>query len=431
MLFSKTKKENKVVLIGLDGVPYDLIKKYAQEGTMKNTKKILDNSMITRMNSSIPDVSSVAWSSFNTGHDASHHGVFGFMDMDSDYNMYFPNFLSLKKQTLWEKIADYNKKIIIINIPHTYPVRPFNGSIVSGFISLEMKKSIHPPSLLPTIDKFKYKIDIEIPDEEDYEKKRDIIMDRIFDVLESRIKFIKHMYKKKEWDLFMGVITETDRLHHYFFDSFESENKYSKRFREIYTIIDELIGNLYNHINTNNFFIMSDHGFTVTKYDVLINNILIKEGLLKLKRPGGTITDLDPENTKAFSLDPARIYLNDERFSKGRDYDHKERARIIEYMMEIFSSLKFDNDPVFSHIIKREDIYSGPLAKKGADILLIPEYGFDPKGTLREKEIFVKPKLNGMHSYDNAFFISSPNIDIPEGFSVKDPHWVILSKIKQ
>lgn len=430
MLFGKSKKDNRVVLIGLDGVPYELIVQFIEAGILKNIGEIAEKGIISKMNSSVPDVSSVAWSSFNTGCDPSHHGVFGFMDFDRDYNMYFPNFLSLKKQTLWEKLAEYNKKSIVINIPHTYPVRPFDGMIISGFISVDLKKSIHPPSLLDTMQKFKYMIDIDIPDEEDYDKKRDIIMDRIFAVLEARIKLIRHLFKRKDWDLFLGVITETDRLHHYFFDSFETETKWSSQFREVYSMIDNMVGEIYDSSNTENFFLMSDHGFTTTKKDLLINNILINEGLLKLKKPNSPITDLDPDNTKAFSLDPARIFLNDERFSKGCIKEKKDKDKVIEYLIDTLSGLKYEDRDVFMHIFRKEELYSGPLTNLSADILLVPNHGFDPKGTLRDKEVFILPKLSGMHTYDNAFFISNSKTELPENFNVQDPHWILFSRLK-
>ncbi len=429
MIFGKTRKENKAVFIGMDGVPWELIKKYSEEGILKNIKALSSAGMLTKMKSSVPDVSSVAWSSFNTGYDPSHHGIFGFVDMDRDYNLFFPNFLSLKKQTLWEKLADYNKKSTVINIPHTYPVRPFNGSIISGFISVDWKKSVHPPDLMPVLEKLNYRIDIDISDEQDDEKKREMIMEDIFLVLSSRIAAIRHLFKKSDWDLFIAVITETDRLHHYFFDSFEKEDKWSSDFRQIYRMIDEMVGELAELSGQDNFYLMSDHGFAPVKKEVLINNILINEGLLKLKNPAGkSITDIDPENSKAFSLDPARIYINDERFSKGSL--RADREKITGYLSGVFSDLEYEGKKVFKHVFRREEIYQGPLAVSGADLLLIPDHGFDPKGSLRSREVFMEPRLRGMHTFDNAFFASRTGMEIPEGFSVKDPHWIIFSKVK-
>ncbi len=428
MLFGKSKRDTRAVFIGMDGVPFELIEKYMNDGTMKNLKAIADTGLFTKMKSSVPDISSVAWSCFNTGYDPSHHGIFGFMDLDRDYNMFFPNFLSLKKQTLWEKLADYNKKSTVINIPQTYPVRPFNGSIISGFISIDWKKSIHPSSLLPLLEKLGYKIDIDIPDTDDYELKREKIMEEIFRVLSARINTIKQLFRKRDWDLFIGVITETDRLHHYFFDSFDDNDKWTQSFCEVYSMIDEMIGELAEQAGTENFYIMSDHGFTVAKKEVLINNILIKEGLLKLKKPDAPVTGLDPENTKAFSLDPARIYINDKRFSKG--FVKEDKDKITDYLAEIFSGLEYEGKRVFMNVFRRNDIYKGPLAELGADLLLVPNYGFDPKASLRQRDIFVDPKLNGMHSYDNAFFVSKTRLELPDGFSVKDPHWILFSKVK-
>ena len=49
------------IIIGLDGVPYGLIKNLAESGVMPNMKRIIRGGVFKRMASSIPEVSSVAW----------------------------------------------------------------------------------------------------------------------------------------------------------------------------------------------------------------------------------------------------------------------------------------------------------------------------------------------------------------------------------
>ncbi len=50
------------------------------------------------MRSTLPDVSSVAWSSFITGKNPGEHGIFGFMEIDRhSYDYIFPSFISLNE----------------------------------------------------------------------------------------------------------------------------------------------------------------------------------------------------------------------------------------------------------------------------------------------------------------------------------------------
>ena len=77
-------KLRRAILIGLDGVPLGIIEDFADKGIMSNIKEIIQQGIITRMQSSIPEISSVAWSSIVTGKNPGEHGIFGFTDL-------FPN----------------------------------------------------------------------------------------------------------------------------------------------------------------------------------------------------------------------------------------------------------------------------------------------------------------------------------------------------
>ena len=55
---------HRMVIIGLDGMPYRLIKDLAESGVMLDTRAIIKNGVFSQMESSIPDISSVAWSHF-------------------------------------------------------------------------------------------------------------------------------------------------------------------------------------------------------------------------------------------------------------------------------------------------------------------------------------------------------------------------------
>ncbi|GAH02645.1 unnamed protein product, partial [marine sediment metagenome] len=76
-------QHSRTVIVGLDGVPFDMLKTLAQSGIMPNTQRLIGQGSLGPMRSSIPEISSVAWSSIITGVNPAEHGIFGFMDLIS------------------------------------------------------------------------------------------------------------------------------------------------------------------------------------------------------------------------------------------------------------------------------------------------------------------------------------------------------------
>ena len=96
-------KLKRAVLVGLDGVPLEIIENFTGRGIMPHTGEIMEQGVITRMQSSIPEVSSVAWSSIITGQNTGEHGIFGFTDLlPNSYKLKFPNFRDLKSKPFWD-----------------------------------------------------------------------------------------------------------------------------------------------------------------------------------------------------------------------------------------------------------------------------------------------------------------------------------------
>ena len=60
---NKKKIKKRVVIIGLGGMPYRLIENLSNKGIMPETKKLVEKGVFKQMESSIQEISSVAWSS--------------------------------------------------------------------------------------------------------------------------------------------------------------------------------------------------------------------------------------------------------------------------------------------------------------------------------------------------------------------------------
>jgi predicted AlkP superfamily phosphohydrolase/phosphomutase len=110
--------------------------------------------------------------------------------------------------------------------------------------------------------------------------------------------------------------------------------------------------------------------------------------------------------TAAFALDPARIYIHRQgRFPRGSVPDD-EVSSLKEELTTVFQSIDDGDNPIVRRIFDGDDVYSGPHAGKGPDLLLVPNNGYDMKGRLGAPEVFSQRRLQGMHTWDDAFFVT-------------------------
>lgn len=402
-IFRKGKRDRKVVVIGLDGVPYTLLVDYMKRGIMPEFAELCKNGKLYKMKSTLPEVSSVAWTSFITGKNPGQHGIFGFMEIDGQsYEYIFPNFNSLKERPFWER---EDIKTIAFNIPQTYPARPMNGVLVSGFVAIDLKKATYPERVFEYLRGIDYRIDVNARLASDNPK---AFFEDLFDIFDKRKKAIEYLYDNEEWQLFIGTITETDRLHHFFFES-SRDGKYFYVFENFYKELDQFIGFMAKKAAKDGAFFLtcSDHGFTPIKSEFYLSRWLIENGYLNLSSIEG-LRGITPD-TKAFCLDPSRIYIHLEgRFSRGK-IRGSDYSKLVEELKEKLSGVTFEGQKVIKEIYLKHEIFHGEHVDGGPDIYLLPNYGFDLKGAVNRDSLFGTTHFKGMHTYNDAhLFVSIP-----------------------
>jgi predicted AlkP superfamily phosphohydrolase/phosphomutase len=53
------------------------------------------------------------------------------------------------------------------------------------------------------------------------------------------------------------------------------------------------------------------------------------------------------------------------------------------------------------------DVYSGSETPHGPDLLLVPEPGFDLKGRMGAADVVAPRRLQGMHTWEDAFVLTT------------------------
>ncbi len=446
---SLKKKSPKCLIVGIDGVPYSLLENYIEKGHLPNIKRILDHGYkLKQMDASIPDVSSVSWTTFMTGVNPGEHGIYGFLDLKpASYSIYFPNSRDIHVPTFWEILGKTSNgkdssilekyegklnrpyKSIIINIPQTYPASPINGILVAGFVAIDLKKATYPESAYRYLHSIDYEIDVDAQKAKD---QKDIFMDELDSVFVKRKEAITHFLNKEEWDLFIATVTETDRLHHFFFDASNDENHpYHKAFISFYAEMDKFIGEIFDKFMDKTegkglFMMMSDHGFTVLNKEVYLNNWLKETGFLKVNEGREFFEKIDYD-TKAFAMDPARFYINSEdKYPRGT-VKALDKASIIKDIKDALRSLKDSNgNNVIREIYDAKDIYHGPLLSKSPDLVCLPNDGFDLKSSLQKYQTFGKEHFTGMHTQYDALCILPEGVQLESRLHIQNLSGVVI-----
>ena len=433
MAIFKKKKKKRICVVGLDGVPYSLIRRFCDNGTMPATARIIEKGHLQPMTVSLPEISAVSWTSFATGANPGTHGIFGFVDLKpGTYKLSFPSFRDLKAAPLWDKLAQKGKRSIIINQPFTYPASKINGVLIAGFVALDLARAVTPISLLGRLKRLDYQIDIDTTrSREDH----DFLMADLERTMLSRERAVEYLWDNEEWDYFQVVITGTDRLHHFLMDSLRDDSHpHHKHFLDYYRRVDQFVAYIYQKFNRltdsdesiKGFYLLSDHGFTLIEQELYLNSWLREEGFLKFdKAKPQSLEDILPES-KVFALDPNRLYINLRgRFPKG-EVEPEEVESLKQEIKKKLESLQFNGRKVVRRVFDQRDAYSGPYIDQGPHLIVLTHHGFDPKGSVTQKQVFGRSNLTGMHTWDDAFFFSAQKAK--EELNITEVSDIILSE---
>jgi predicted AlkP superfamily phosphohydrolase/phosphomutase len=419
------KAKPRVAVIGLDGVGAPLVEHLTDAGVMPRLAALRRAGSLGRMRSTIPTISNVSWTSVVTGVNPGTHGIYGFTDVRRDsYALTFPNFGHVRAPTLWDALGACGKTTIVLNVPGTYPAKDIKGVMVSGFVAVSLERAVRPASALGVLRDHGYRIDV---DYVNADQRPAAFFADLFATLGARRRVLRHYLASSDWDCFLGVVTETDRLHHYFWSAYvDPHHPWHQRFLDFYAEVDAALGELVDVLDDDTaLFIVADHGHTAIESECYPNAWLRAEGLLALRADAtagrASMADLD-RTSRVFILDPGRVYVNlAGRFAEGVVRPGAEAEDLLARVAAGMLALEYPGPAVHGTrrpvraVYRRDELYTGPCLADAPDAVLHFHDGFDLKGALGPTELFGRSALTGMHTYDDAlFYVNRP------GFPVDD-----------
>jgi predicted AlkP superfamily phosphohydrolase/phosphomutase len=401
------KKRQRVFVLGVDGTPFSLINDLVSMGELPVISKVLEEGTFREIHSVIPPISSVAWASYMTGKNPGKHNIYGFVDRNpASLQLFLPNSTHMQSETLWEILSNNGKKVVVLNVPLTYPPRKVNGILVAGFDAPSVEKATFPREFAERLKRMNYRLDI---DPWEARKSKDTFLDDLHHTTGVRKKLLFELMDECEWDFFQLHVMGTDRLHHFLWEFWEHRDPvYGQAFLNFYHWLDRLVGDIYERLDGETTFIMlSDHGFCTLKKEVNLNFWLEEGKFLKFENESHRELPALSGDTVAYSQIPGRIYINLRgREAKGRISPGSEYERMCDEIAQFLESLvdPETNGRIIQRVYRRDEIYHGRCLSGAPDLVALPVNGYDLKASFEKKSPMMKGPIVGMHTYDNALY---------------------------
>lgn len=426
---------HKLLVIGMDGAPYPLIKKWAAEGQLPNLARLIERGSFGVLRSTIPVHSPTAWTSFITGLNPGQHGVFDFVRrLPGSYKLGVVRADQYPGASIWRLLSEQGRQVGVMNVPMTYPPEPVNGFLVSGLGTPDSSRYSYPPELQEDLEADGYKVNKKFFFVRD---RQDEWLDDINAMTDKRGETAVRLLQEKPWDFFMVVFRNSDEICHFYWHHMDESHpehdpsapmRYRTAILDLYRRIDCWIGELVSAAGDDvNVVVMSDHGAGPLYRDVFLNEWLWQEGWLTMReaamtgrgwlhamqrlgltraRISDTLTRLDMHwlETMIKRALGDRIYVlpRDERpeFHNAIDWS-KTKAYSFGYYGQIFINLKDrepegivpseeyealrdeiarrmmalvnpeDGLPVVDRVYKKEELYHGRYLADAPDLLAI------------------------------------------------------------
>ena len=411
--------ERRVFVLGLDGVPWTLARRFADEGVMPNLGRLLGGGGAAQIDSVYPTVSNVAWSCFQTGKNPGRFDIFGFAEIDRRLQLRLPNGEHLLSETIEQVVSAAGGRVISLGLPSGHPPRAINGLMVGGFLAPSLERTVHPPGRLEELRRLGWQLDV---DPVRARTDRDYLQRAAMELLAGRRRTADAMLAEP-WDLFLLHVMETDRVNHFLWGQWADGGPAAAFFRDFYRGVDDWLGRLDAALGDDvTLIVLSDHGFCRITAEVQLNRWLRREGCLWTAGPPERMFQAVAPPSRAVSLVPGRVHLlRREAFDVGT-LEPDEAAALRD---ELADKLRRWTDPasgapVCARLLRREETFAGPYVHHAPDLLIDPADGYDLKAALSDGELFDHSPLEGMHTYRDAMLCIRGRAVTPERRGITD-----------
>ncbi len=287
----------RALIIGLDGATFDVLNPLMQQGRMPNLRRFIESGVSGILHSTRPPITPAAWTTFMTGKGPGQHGILDFEKYEATtHTLTFNSTYEIREKTLWQLLSEKGQRVGSINVPMTYPPKPVNGFMISGFETPSIEAQFTwPPELkeeiFRIIPNYNYRTNW---------RRRALggeavlreNLDYISSSFDQGLELTRYYGERFGWDVLMVVFKLVDNLQHKAWKYLDP--RYASRFprqaelsAKVFEHLDKVLGELFEYAQRRRatVLIMSDHGHGSLDGKAQPNLLLQQWGYLAMRSP--------------------------------------------------------------------------------------------------------------------------------------------------
>jgi predicted AlkP superfamily phosphohydrolase/phosphomutase len=366
----------KVFVLGLDGLTFDLLLPWAQQGKLPHFARLLEKGSSTQLVSAIPPSSPPAWTSAVTGVNPGKHNIFGFVkqiDVGSgEPRLIFYTADDRRADPIWTILTERGKRSVVVNVPCTSPPDSIAGVMISGFPHTSATDFTSPAEYRFQIPD--YRLDIfgqlvSVDGEEAF-------LEDMNDIMSRRAEAMFTLLEEEPWDLFFVVFTITDRVQHYFWKFMDPQHPlwneedaklYGDAILHTYQSMDRLLGQLWAKLDhQTTLVVMSDHGFGPV-YQAINGQNFLDQAI-----PEGDFRAVATDN---FGVKMAFVVKNDIPITPEFQQTGVQTMEMLKRRLEELED-PATGQKVVQKVFSREELYWGPYKNSAPHLMGLEADGY-------------------------------------------------------
>lgn len=272
----------RVLLFGVDGLTFRILDPLMERGLLPNFQSLQDAGVAGVLKSTVPPMTPPAWTSISTGLAPAKHGIYDFWDYEQTENGPHARVITYRKggKAIWNILSEWGKRVVVANVPMTYPPEPVNGIMLSGYTAPDLLANVTYPT------SFKEELLRAIPDYQ-IDLSPAISGGQIGNLLVETLKMTQRRIEmlrlllSKPWDFFFIVFTGADRIQHLHWDETMA---FHPQAMEYYQRLDDALGMALESLRAEDMLmVVSDHGFQGVHNKFYVHEYLYRLGLLRMR----------------------------------------------------------------------------------------------------------------------------------------------------
>lgn len=140
--------KSRALVLGLDGLDWDFVLPLVDAGAMPNLEHLMEVGTWGRMQTLVPTLSPLLWTSMATGVSADRHGILDFVEKDPETGQTVPvTGRGRRVPAIWNIASALGRTVAVVGWWATWPAERVNGVMISDRLYYTLTQGLDPGAL--------------------------------------------------------------------------------------------------------------------------------------------------------------------------------------------------------------------------------------------------------------------------------------------